>query len=106
MDPDLIRAPSPEPRMPPIGEDRHTAWMRNLVRDVEYKVGRLPSKAQGEIIRRRYLSREEPLPTDTEVWMSLRKDGMAMAERTYDRIKQEALSILADAFRVTVEEAP
>lgn len=104
MDPDLIRAPSPSGGGPPIGsEDRHTAWMRHFCADVEHTVEKLPSRPKREIVKRRFMSLEEPLPTDTEVWLSLRKDGMAMSERTYDTIKGEALALLAAAFQVEVD---
>lgn len=108
MDPDLVRIPYRVTSGIPAGWGTrtidHTSELRRFVRWVESKVNRLP-RTKSEIIKRRFLTLDEPLPSDTEVWFSLDHDGIAyISTRKYERMKAEALMILGSAFGVEVEE--
>jgi hypothetical protein len=107
MDPDLVHVPYRVSGGSPSGfspsRPDHTHEMIAFVKDVHYKVGRLP-RLMREIVYRRFLVLDDPLPSDTEVWYSMREDGMAIGTRTYERLKAYALSTLAAAWGVEVEE--
>lgn len=109
MDPDLIRVPyrvnGNSPHAFGTQTVDHLHMLEMFVYKVEHKVRMLP-KIKGEIVKRRYLTLEEPLPTNTDVWLSFCENRFAISKRDYDRKKAQALIVLAYAFGVEVGGAP
>lgn len=103
MDPDLIRGSSFGSKALLPHEDVQSVRMKAFIRDMDFKLDGLPSVEQPHIIRYRFLFARNPLPTDAEVQDILRQKKLGVSPRTYDRMKAEALLLLAGAYGVEVE---
>lgn|GEM_PF-5435848 len=98
-DPDTLRAPyntssGTEKAVFRENMDPQERQMRHLVYQVEKKVWKLP-EYQREIIRRKYLTLDNPLPTHEEVWRALCNDGWYVGQRYYEEQEAEAMYKLA-----------